>query len=380
MSRGEYGARILHRGTVERAVLANQCAAVHANDVVVGEGLCEHGSRLLVMFQLRVGGIEYGTVEDEIVGVGCGKAFAVGGKDWVGEGQFQETEGFSLGSAEGAEFFPHGVQLLKMFIGGIGKSYIYNGVIGCQTRQCVDVGVRVVACQIAVVQPEEAVHAEPFGERGFALRFRQSAVAVRVAETAGGGEQRAASVGFDAAALQFIVQTVHIVSFHLREDVTVHCIVLLRFKLSAPASEAEVQQFHLRFVEHGEESVVSDPRVIGGAGDDADAVADVLRHFLSEEFCQRFGLWRRDEEWFSGGYGEGETEVAFRHFLQHGHPVRVFVRPRDLDATLWKPFGQERSTARESVLFGSLFWAEEDGSVQIVAQGGGDRGGKWHGR
>ena len=34
-----------------------------------------------------------------------------------------------------------------------------------------------------------------------------------------------------------------------------------------------------------------------------------------EEFFQRFGLWRRDEEWFSGGYGEGETEVAFRHFL-----------------------------------------------------------------
>ena len=88
----------------------------------------------------------------------------------------------------------------------------------------------------------------------------------------------------------------------------------------------------------------------------------------------------RDEEWFSGGYGEGETEVAFRHFLQNGHPVRVFVRPGDLDATLWEPFGQERSTARESVLFGSLFRAEEDGSVQIVAQGGGDRGGKWHGR
>ena len=35
-----------------------------------------------------------------------------------------------------------------------------------------------------------------------------------------------------------------------------------------------------------------------GSGDDADAVADVLRHFLSEEFFQRFGLWRRDEEWF----------------------------------------------------------------------------------
>ena len=85
MSKVEYGARILHRGAVERAVLANQWAAVHADDVVMGEGLCEHGCGLLVMFRLRVGGIEHGTVEDEIVGVGCGKAFAVGVKDRVGE-------------------------------------------------------------------------------------------------------------------------------------------------------------------------------------------------------------------------------------------------------------------------------------------------------
>ena len=55
---------------------------------------------------------------------------------------------------------------------------VCDGIIGAQPRQGIDVGIRIVARQIAMVEPEEVVNAQPCGEFGLQFFLVQVRVAV----------------------------------------------------------------------------------------------------------------------------------------------------------------------------------------------------------
>ena len=62
---------------MERAMLADQCAAVYADNLSSGECFSQHFSCFRVIFRLVVCGIEYGFVHDQKVGIGCRKPLSV---------------------------------------------------------------------------------------------------------------------------------------------------------------------------------------------------------------------------------------------------------------------------------------------------------------
>ena len=106
----------------------------------------------------------------------------------------------------------------------------------------VDVGVGVVAFQIAVVQPQHAFLVHPLRHVG----AERCAVALRVAlvQALPGGQQGAVAVGVDGAAFQRegdaaylgVVEGTGLVQ---RAD---QLVVQARLELAAPAGEAEIQQ------------------------------------------------------------------------------------------------------------------------------------------
>lgn len=70
--------------------------------------------------------------------------------------------------------------------------------------------VGIVACQPAVVEPEDAFGSEELTELLFCLFLRFQSVTVGGKQTGGSGEDGAASVAFDASAFENKVATVGI--------------------------------------------------------------------------------------------------------------------------------------------------------------------------
>src|SRR3546814_9079521 len=75
-----------------------------------------------------------------------------------------------------------------------------DGVIGGEAGEGVDVGVGVVALEVAVVEPQHAVLGEPAGQP-FA-QFAARGLRVAFVQALPGGQQGAVAVGFDGAAFQ----------------------------------------------------------------------------------------------------------------------------------------------------------------------------------
>ena len=85
---------------MQRAVLADDGAAVDAYDVAIGEGLADDVHGLLVKVGLTVGGYEDGTVDDQIVGVGGGQPLGIVVVDGAGQGQAQQAVGAAVEGAQ----------------------------------------------------------------------------------------------------------------------------------------------------------------------------------------------------------------------------------------------------------------------------------------
>jgi len=117
-----------------------------------------------------------------------------------------------------------------------------DGVIGCQPRQRVDVGVGVVAFQIPVLQPQHALLAQ-FGAQHFAhLHAGQPRVAL--GQAAPGAQERAAAVGLDGATLQRKVDPFdpRRIQYTARRQPRDQRVIAAGPELSAPAGEAEVEE------------------------------------------------------------------------------------------------------------------------------------------
>ena len=112
------------------------------------------------------------------------------------------------------------------------------------TGKGVHVAVRVVTCQIAMVEPKDLTSAEAFAELTLQCLFGGMAcVAVRCKQAMAGGEQSAHTVTLDGTTLQHKVEAIHILAFHHSGLVQtgVYLIVQVGGKLHAPSVEAEVE-------------------------------------------------------------------------------------------------------------------------------------------
>ena len=62
---------ILHGATVQGAVLLNDSPTVDAYDFPVREGFANDAHGLCVEVWLCIGGYQYGTIDNQIVGISC---------------------------------------------------------------------------------------------------------------------------------------------------------------------------------------------------------------------------------------------------------------------------------------------------------------------
>ena len=108
---------------MQAAVLFDNASTVDADDLPVGEGLTDDSQRFGVEVGLSVGGTEYGTVDDEEVGVG-GRQTVVAVVDGSGHREFLQTVGPSVDGAEGLQLFFHQPQLVVLFVLGVVAAHI----------------------------------------------------------------------------------------------------------------------------------------------------------------------------------------------------------------------------------------------------------------
>lgn len=138
---------------MQRPVLANEGTAVDTHNLIAGEGLLKHLGSTAVIVGLGVGGVEHGPVHHKEVGVGGWQAFAVFYYG-IGHRQGEQTVGFSCKGAEGLELFFHLAERVVVLVLLIGTLHVDDGVVWAEAGQGIDVTVRIVARQVAMVQPE----------------------------------------------------------------------------------------------------------------------------------------------------------------------------------------------------------------------------------
>ena len=104
--------------------------------------------------------------------------------------------------------------------------------------------VGVVAHQVAVIDPDDALSTKTGLQTLLNLQLRQRLIAVRGHEALGGGEDGATAVALDGTALKHEVQTVDILALYatLVVETTVDGVVEAGLELLTPAVETEVEQ------------------------------------------------------------------------------------------------------------------------------------------
>lgn len=89
-----------------------------------------------------------------------------------------------------------------MLIVWIGALDVGNGVVGTEAGEGVDMAVCVIACEVAVVEPKEAVGMEIVKQTFLYLLTVKLWIAVGRKETCAGGQQRTFAIAFDATAFK----------------------------------------------------------------------------------------------------------------------------------------------------------------------------------
>ena len=187
--------------------------------------------------------VEHCSVHDEEIGIGGRQAFAIF-HHGIRHGQGHKAVGPSVKGAEGLQLLLHQVKFGVVLIGLVGTLHVGNGVVRTKAGKGVHVTVRVVACQVAMVEPKDLTSAETFAELLLQSLFGGMAcVAVRCKQAMTGGEQSAHTVTLDGTTLQHKVEAIHILAFHHSSLVQagVYLIVQVGGKLHAPSVEAEVE-------------------------------------------------------------------------------------------------------------------------------------------
>ena len=258
----------------------------------------------------------------------------------IGHGQGQQPVGRAIEGGEGAQLLLHAAQRLVVLVGGIGTPYVDNGIVGGEPGQGVDVAVGVVAGQITVVEPQDALQSEGLFQILFDAHLRPLAVAVGREQAFACGEQGAGAVAFECAPLDYEVEPVFIpgpepvLPVERRGDE----VVVVGGKLESPPVELEVVDAGLAVAQEGDATVVASPRVVGGALGEGHRIG--VDHPL-QQLLYLLGVRRDNQQMLAFGNLTGEVDVAGRHFVEHVGPVGRFVGPGELDTRLRVPLGRE---------------------------------------
>ena len=209
-------------------MLANEDAAIDANDFAFGEGVAQHLGSTLVVVRLVVGRIEHGSINDEEVGIGSRQtlvSFAdhsigeVRFKDGSGERESQQSEWFAFDGAKSFELLFHLLQGFVMDIVGVVALHIDDGVIGTESGQGIDVGVGVVTQQEAIVEPQDTLGTEVVEEPTLERRLALEDIAIGREQAFGSGEDGPLAIAFNRTTLEDLVAIVLIGSIPDVEDI-----------------------------------------------------------------------------------------------------------------------------------------------------------------
>ena len=230
----------MHGDAVEAAVLPDQRTARHLDDLPAGKRVGKDcGGRGVRGITVRRH--QDRAIQDEEVGVTrCQPSIFF--DDGSGPGQGEQPVGAAIRRAQRRQFPGHGLEFGVVRIGGIVAGLEDDGVRRGEAGQGVDVGIGVVALQVAVVEPEHAVLVQPAGE--LPRQLLAGRVRMALAQALPGGQQGARTVRFDRAAFQCEINRL---PFVVREDPSIaqglhQAVVARRLELPAPAGETEIQQ------------------------------------------------------------------------------------------------------------------------------------------
>ena len=242
---------------MEGAVLLDDGTTVDADDLAVGIGLANDTEGLGVEVGLGIGGHQDGAIDDQVVGVGGGETVTVSdgiadqttfghGRiiDRTGERELQKAVGTAFEGAECTKFFFHQCQ-----VGMVGiATGIDDGVVRTDAYQGVDMAIRIIANEAAVVEPYNALGSEIFLETGFNLGLREGLVAMRRHEATGRCENGALAIALDRAAFEDEVEVGLVLALYTTGiiEMTIDGIIQIGLELLTPAVELEVEEDYVR--------------------------------------------------------------------------------------------------------------------------------------
>ncbi|MNV47996.1 hypothetical protein D3C71_1398830 [compost metagenome] len=212
-----------------------------------------------------------------------------------------------------------------------------------EAGQGIDVGVGIVAFQIAMVQPQHTVLGQPGGQVG-AERFA-AAVRMTLVQALPGGQQGAGAVGLDAAAFQCERNALQL---RIGEQpggmqYTDQLVIQAGVELAAPAGEAEVQQAEAAIgTLERDRAGVAQPGVVVLGGHEPHAVrVDPVRTQARIGVRLQVVVGDDDHHRLEAGDGRDKRDVGVLDVTQAVGPVGVGVGPGDQDGGLGFPFGRK---------------------------------------
>ena len=220
--------------------------------------------------------------------------------------------------------------------------HVGNRVVGTESGQRVDVAVRIVASEIAVMDPEDAVGSERRQELLLYPVAAERFVPVGSQEAFRRGEDGSLAVALDASSLEDKTEVILVGSL---EDVLLHhvaadLVVEIGRKLQSPSVEAEIQQMGPVGLEDGDKRVIARPGIVGGNLVEGNVGKSLLGQVLFKQASHFLWIRRHDQEPLAEGNLCGNPDVAGTDFRQYGCPVGLLVRPGQLNGTLGVPFGR----------------------------------------
>ena len=241
-----------------------------------------------------------------------------------------------------------------MGIAGVIAAHVGQGLGVAEAHQGVDVGVGVVAGQLAVLQPQHPLGSQVLDQGGFDGGAVQVGIALGREQAGAGGEQGAGPIGFDAAPLQ---HHRHLLPPGWAKDPRRAGrgggpVVATGLVFAAPAVEAEIQQHRPLAawgfpeiggcLKHRDWPVVAGPGVLGGALDQPQPMGEAFGCELLLQWCQGgagfSGVVGEQQHRGVAGNRRAEPLVAGAHRIQVGRPITIGPRPGHQHGPLGFPF------------------------------------------
>lgn len=328
-------------------MLADEGTAVDGNYLVTGEGALELADGEIVEVGLVIDGDEDGGVHDEEIGISGGETLTILIVAGTRHGERHEAVGVAFGSAEGTKLLLHGRESGMMLIGRIGALHVGNGIGRTKAGEGVNVGIGIVASEITMMEPEDALYAKTLAEKGLHLRLidRGDSIALMAAvgieKTLGSGEESAAAIALDSTPFEFEVKTIHVSAGDdaLLVETGIDGIVEVGTELPSPSVETEIEELRTGAGEEGDETVVARPGVVGRTREVADALQHLGGQTLLQQCTDGIRLGGDDEKGLTKSYLIGHAEIGFGHLGEHIGPVGGGMRPCELYEALRRPFG-----------------------------------------